>query len=164
MVAEALGKPTGKRLVNIVTDKEMAIIKNVEADLLREAKSRKLGASVTSKGIEETPTEAPMLLDAKVTITKSVLNYIRMGKKSEMDALVADLLLNPSKFADFIEGMGQFTKSAEKSQGVITGMMKTMSGSAREAFTAFVTPDVANKLIVGGGGAIGAVAADIARE
>tara|TARA_R110000782_G_scaffold64960_1_gene132318 strand:+ start:1188 stop:3455 length:2268 start_codon:yes stop_codon:yes gene_type:complete len=164
VVAEALGKPTGKRLVNIVTDKEMAIIKNVEADLLREAKSRKLGASVTSKGIEETPTEAPMLLDAKVTITKSVLNYIRMGKKSEMDALVADLLLNPSKFADFIEGMGQFTKSAEKSQGVITGMMKTMSGSAREAFTAFVTPDVANKLIVGGGGAIGAVAADIARE
>tara|TARA_R110000850_G_scaffold64984_5_gene145551 strand:- start:1341 stop:3608 length:2268 start_codon:yes stop_codon:yes gene_type:complete len=164
VVAEALGKPTGKRLVNIVTDKEMAIIKNVEADLLREAKSRKLGASVTSKGIEETPTEAPMLLDAKVTITKSVLNYIRMGKKSEMDALVADLLLNPSKFADFIEGVGQFTKSAEKSQGVITGMMKTMSGSAREAFTAFVTPDVANKLIVGGGGAIGAVAANIARE
>ena len=164
VVAEALGKPSGKRLVNILTDKELAIVKNVEADLLREAKSRKLGASVTSRGIEEAPNEAPMLLDAKVTVTKAILNYIRMGKKSEMDALVANLLLDPKKFADFIEGVSQAAPGAEKSTGVISGMLKTMSANTRKAFTDFVTPEVTNKLIVGSGGALGAANAEITRE
>ena len=105
-----------------------------------------------------------MLLDAKVTITKSVLNYIRMGKKSEMDALVANLLLNPKKFVDFIEGVSQAAPGAEKSTGVISGMMKTMSANTRKAFTDFVTPEVTNKLIVGSGGALGAANAEITRE
>ena len=164
LVAEALGKPSGKRIANILTEKEMAITKNVEADLLREAKSRKLGASVTSRGIEEAPDEAPMLLDAKVTVTKAVLNYIRMGKKSEMDALVADLLLDPKKFITFIEGVNEFAPSAEKSAGVVSGMLKTMSANTRKAFTDFVTPEVTNKLIVGSGGALGAANAEITRE
>jgi polyhydroxyalkanoate synthesis regulator phasin len=104
LVAEATGKKTMGRMQNVLTPREMAAVENVLADLKRKVKASDL-ASRSERPTGEVGSLAPKvnLLDRTATFIEGVYRYAKQGNQAQMDNFVADLMLDPNKFADFLE-------------------------------------------------------------
>ena len=131
LVAEATGKKTMGRMQNVLTPREMAAVENVLADLKRTAKARDL-ASRSERPTGEVGSLAPKvnLLDRTATIVESVYRYAKQGNQAQMDNFVADLMLDPNKFADFLEATPK---------GFMDNMMKMIFKTA--------SPELSNSII-----------------
>lgn len=131
LVAEATGKKTMGRIQNVLTPREMAAVENVLADLKRTAKARDL-ASRSERPTGEVGSLAPKvnLLDRTATIVESVYRYAKQGNQAQMDNFVSDLMLDPNKFADFLEATPK---------GFMDNMMKMIFKTA--------SPELSNSMI-----------------
>ena len=131
LVAEATGKKTMGRMQNVLTPREMAAVENVLADLKRKVKARDL-ASRSERPTGEVGSLAPKvnLLDRTATIVESVYRYAKQGNQAQMDNFVADLMLDPNKFADFLEATPK---------GFMDNMMKMIFKTA--------SPELSNSMI-----------------
>ena len=131
LVAEATGKKTMGRMQNVLTPREMAAVENVLADLKRKVKARDL-ASRSERPTGEVGSLAPKvnLLDRTATVIESVYRYAKQGNQAQMDNFVADLMLDPNKFADFLEATPK---------GFMDNMMKMIFKTA--------SPELSNSMI-----------------
>ena len=131
LVAEATGKKTMGRMQNVLTPREMAAVENVLADLKRKVKARDL-ASRSERPTGEVGSLAPKvnLLDRTATVIESVYRYAKQGNQAQMDNFVADLMLDPNKFANFLEATPK---------GFMDNMMKMIFKTA--------SPELSNSMI-----------------
>ena len=131
LVAEATGKKTMGRMQNVLTPREMAAVESVLADLKRKVKARDL-ASRSERPTGEVGSLAPKinLLDRTATFIEGVYRYAKQGNQAQMDNFVADLMLDPNKFADFLEATPK---------GFMDNMMKMIFKTA--------SPELSNSMI-----------------
>ena len=92
-------------LGQVLDNKQLSAVNNVYADLLRQEK-----ALVSGKGIESAKAaelsqaqEVPGFISAKVTFVKNILRDLAKGSQKDIDNKLTELLLNPNRFADFLE-------------------------------------------------------------
>ena len=131
LVATATGKKIMGRMQNVLTPKEMATVENVLSDLKRQQKAFNL-ASKSERPTGEVGSLAPKvnLLDRTATLVESVYRYAKQGNQAKMDNFVADLMLDPNKFADFLEATPK---------GFMDNMMKMVFKTA--------SPELSNSMV-----------------
>lgn len=123
IIKEATGTTAEKALEDVLTPRELSTVASVVADLKRSKKAAEL-ASKVEKPTGKVGGNLPdvNLLDRTATIVESILRYMRQGDQKKMDLLVADLMLDPQKMADFISAVPK-----DKMGTVVKGMKLTSS-------------------------------------
>lgn len=104
-IKRTTGQSRYENLGEVLDNKQLAAVNKVYADLLRQEK-----ALVAGRGIEGAKPadiaqaqEVPGFISAKVTFVKNILRDLAKGSQKDFDNQMSDLLLNPTKFADFLE-------------------------------------------------------------
>jgi hypothetical protein len=122
-------------LADFLTPQQIKSVEGVRADLARKQKAFEAGKQV--RGQEPTAfasgEEIPTLLNAKISLAKSALDYLKRGSQKDLDDLVSDLTLNPQKLADFLEVIPK-----KDTEGIVGAMMAKLSPEARNKTQAFI--------------------------
>ena len=120
LVAEATGKTYPGTIEKILTPKEMATVNAVLADLTKAKKAKEMGSKVTLDTEDGMPSLT--VFSQAVTTTKDLLRYLKEGKRKEIDRKMADLVLNPSLLAAFLEAV-----PPSRFENLMPALLKNMS-------------------------------------
>lgn len=122
-------------LSDFLTPQQIKSVESVRADLARKQKAFEASKQVRGQepNIFVSGEEVPTLLNAKISLAKSALDYLKRGSQKDFDALMTDLTLNPQKLADFLEVIPK-----KDTEGVIGAMMAKLSPDVRDKTQAFV--------------------------
>lgn len=130
-IKRSTGQARYQDLGEVLDNKQLATVNKVYADVLRQEK-----AVIASRGIEGAKAaevavaqEVPGFISAKVTFVKNVLRDLAKGSQKEFDNRMTEMLLNPQKFADFLE-----TVPDRNQDEVMKALAKRMSPTVREQF------------------------------
>jgi len=135
LIKRVTGVPRYDNLSDFLTPQQLKSVESVRADLARKQKAFEAGKQVRGQepNVFTSGEEIPTLLNAKVSIAKSALDYLKRGSQKEFDALVTDLTLNPQKLADFLEVIPK-----KDTEGVVGAMMAKLSPDVRNKTQAFI--------------------------
>jgi len=88
----------------VLSTKEMDILKRVQADLARSVKAKEV-ANRMSQRAPETISQQRMAnwLDRGVTIGKALIDALQRGNQAKVDEQLTRLMLNPQEMASFLE-------------------------------------------------------------
>jgi len=135
LIKRTTGVQRYETLADFLTPQQIKSVEGVRADLARKQKAFEAGKQV--RGQEPTAfasgEEIPTLLNAKISLAKSVLDYLKRGSQKDLDDLVSDLTLNPQKLADFLEVIPK-----KDTEGVVGAMMAKLSPEVRNQTQAFI--------------------------
>lgn len=122
-------------LADFLTPQQIKSVESVRADLARKQKAFEAGKQVRGQepSVFSAGEEVPTLLNAKISLAKSALDYLKRGSQKDFDALMTDLTLNPEKLADFLEVIPK-----KDTEGVIGAMMAKLSPEVRNKTQAFI--------------------------
>ena len=130
-IKRTTGQARYNELGEVLDTKQLGAVNKVYADLLRQEK-----ALLSGKGIEGAKPaeiaqaqEIPGFISAKVTFVKNIFRDLAKGSQKDFDRQMADLLLNPQKFADFLD-----TIPAQNQEQIFKAMSAKMSPSVRSQF------------------------------
>lgn len=127
LVAEATGIP--RQASKVLTQREMNIINAVRQDLSRTAKAKDLASKIRQQEPEIASSAIPFVLEQKVTIFRSALNYIQRGNQAKVDQFFAELFAEPKNLALFIEAVPKTAMN-----DIVSSMLKVATPKMREAF------------------------------
>lgn len=134
LIKRVTGVPRYDTLSDFLTPQQIKSVESVRADLARKQKAFEAGKQV--RGQEPTAfasgEEIPTLLNAKISLAKSALDYLKRGSQKDLDDLVSDLTLNPQKLADFLEVIPK-----KDTEGIVGAMMAKLSPEVRNKTQAF---------------------------
>jgi len=134
LIKRTTGVQRYETLADFLTPQQIKSVESVRADLARKQKAFEAGKQV--RGQEPTAfasgEEIPTLLNAKISLAKSALDYLKRGSQKDLDDLVSDLTLNPQKLADFLEVIPK-----KDTEGIVGAMMAKLSPEARNKTQAF---------------------------
>jgi len=135
LIKRVTGVPRYDNLSDFLTPQQLKSVESVRADLARKQKAFEAGKQVRGQepNVFTSGEEIPTLLNAKVSIAKSALDYLKRGSQKEFDALVTDLTLNPQKLADFLEVIPK-----KDTEGIVGAMMAKLSPEVRNKTQAFI--------------------------
>jgi hypothetical protein len=130
-IKNSTGQARYTSLSDVLEPNQVAAVNKVYADVLRQEK-----ASLSGKGIERAKAaelneaqEIPSFISAKVTLVKNILRDVVKGTQADFDSRMAELLLDPAKFATFLESV------PNREQEAIFKVMQTrMKPSYKEQF------------------------------
>jgi hypothetical protein len=100
------GEAVATNLSDVVSPKQVAVINNVLADIKRTAAASS-NAKLTRVGtgnLDESP-GLPNLLSRTATIVNTILSAAKSNANEKLNAQMADLMLDPQKFAGFIQSV-----------------------------------------------------------
>jgi hypothetical protein len=134
LIKRVTGVPRYDTLSDFLTPQQIKSVESVRADLARKQKAFEAGKQVRGQepAVFASGDELPPLFSAKVTLTKSVLDYLKRGSQKDFDDLVSDLTLNPQKLADFLEVIPK-----KDTEGIVGAMMAKLSPEVRNKTQAF---------------------------
>lgn len=136
LVQKATGKKTLGGISDVLTESEMKRVENVIKDLRREARSNYLqGKTERPSGEVGGALPSVNLLDRRATILESIYRYAKQGNQQKMDSFIADLMLDPDKFVDFVTAVPK---------GFMDNMMKIMFKTASPETSQALIQGVAN--------------------
>ena len=104
LIKRTTGVPRFEKLSDFLDGGQIKAVENVLADLSRKAKSVEIAKGV--RGTTEDIVGAGENINAlnvKVTAAKGILNALKFGSQAQFDKKFADLALDPTKMADFLE-------------------------------------------------------------
>jgi hypothetical protein len=134
LIKRTTGVQRYETLADFLTPQQIKSVEGVRADLARKQKAFEAGKQV--RGQEPTAfasgEEIPTLLNAKISLAKSALDYLKRGSQKDLDDLVSDLTLNPQKLADFLEVIPK-----KDTEGIVGAMMAKLSPEVRNKTQAF---------------------------
>lgn len=123
------GIPRADSLGKVLTGQEMAIVSGVEQDLIRATRAKTV--SSMTKLPSDTKVPLPEMLNKVVTITRGMLNAIKMGNKSKADALASELFLGSGEnFAAFLEAVPK-----SRLPGFVEMLMPNLSPEVAQAMS-----------------------------
>lgn len=104
-IKKATGQARYKDLSEILSESQLSAVNKVYADLLRQEKAGIYGKGVESARAAELSAaqEIPGFLSTAVTFTKNVLRDLVKGSQEDFDRRMTEMLLDPQKFAAFLE-------------------------------------------------------------
>lgn len=144
LIKRTTGLPRYSELSDILTKEQLSAVNKVSADLNRKAKAEQLGKTVEGAIGPERAAEIriPGILERGIFIAREVLNTLQRGSKSQFDARVTEFMLEPQKFADFLEAIPK-----SKIEKITEAMLQKMSPNMRENFIAAykVAPTIATQ-------------------
>lgn len=122
-------------LADFLTPNQIKSVESVRADLARKQKAFEAGKQVRGQepNVFASGEEVPTLLNAKISLAKSALDYLKRGSQKDFDALMSDLTLNPEKLADFLDVIPK-----KDTEGVVGAMMAKLSPNVRDKVQAFI--------------------------
>lgn len=130
-IKRTTGQARYNELGEVLDSKQLGAVNKVYADLLRQEK-----ALLSGKGIEGAKPaeiaqaqEIPGFISAKVTFVKNIFRDLAKGSQKDFDRQMSDLLLNPQKFADFLD-----TIPMQNQDQVFKAMSVKMSPTVRSKF------------------------------
>lgn len=130
-IKKATGQSRYTTLEEVLTPSQTSAVNKVYADLVRQEK-----ALVSGKGIEKAKPaeiaqaqEIPGFISSTITFVKNILRDLAKVSQKDFDRQMADLLLNPQKFADFLE-----TIPKQNQDEVFKAMSAKMSPDIRSQF------------------------------
>jgi hypothetical protein len=128
-IKTSTGSSRYTKLEDILTPAEVKSINNVADDVSRKAKADVL--ELQSRGGQEIDkAELPNLLNRAATITNVVLKVLKQDANQKINSLAADMMLNPSKLAAFIEGVPpKYTNT------VVKAFLSKLTPELRDQFT-----------------------------
>lgn len=134
LIKRATGQNRFEKIEDILTKEQTATVNRVYADLLRKNKAEELAKKVKQTGqVQFNDQELPQFLDRAITVAKSILNTIRRGSQKELDAKLAELMLEPQKLAAFLETL------PKKDASVLGQVIATrVSPEVRDQFNMFL--------------------------
>lgn len=144
-IKSATGIPN-KNLGDVLTPKEVNIVKAIQADLIRKAKSNTWAAKV-KEGVEDALTEktinAPTLLDRTLNVMNYALDFWKKGHIDKFHAKLAELMLDPKAMAEVM------TAAVPKSQlePFTTALYKIATPELRQSmYNAYVVQTPAREI------------------
>jgi hypothetical protein len=128
-IKKATGQARYKSIDELLTEPQLAAVNKVYADVLRQEK-----AFLSGKGIESAKAaelnaaqEIPGFISTSVTFVKNVLRDLIKGSQEEFDNRMTELMLDPKKFAAFLE-----TIPNQNQQAVFKAMQGKASPTVRQ--------------------------------
>lgn len=130
-IKRATGTSRYEKLDEVLSPKQVSTVNSVYADLLRAEKARASGKGVEqAKGADiNTAQEVPGFLSTAVTFAKNILRDLATGTQKDFDNRMSELLLDPKKFATFLE-----TVPTKQQEELFKIMSQKMTPSIREQF------------------------------
>lgn len=143
-IKQSTGIPRYEKLSQILTDKEMASVNNVLADLTRQRKAQELASKVgkLDQGLADVAGAIPPWLDKTVTVLKEGVRYLQQGSQEKFNQKMTELLLDPQKMAQVL------TNGIEKQRMTpfVSSLMKGMNEGNRNSFIqVFTVPTVSQE-------------------
>jgi hypothetical protein len=134
LIKRVTGVPRYDTLSDFLTPQQIKSVESVRADLARKQKAFEAGKQVRGQepAAFASGEEIPTLLNAKISLAKSALDYLKRGSQKDLDDLVSDLTLNPQKLADFLEVIPK-----KDTEGIVGAMMAKLSPEVRNKTQAF---------------------------
>jgi hypothetical protein len=135
LIKRTTGVQRYNNLSEFLTGDQIKSVESVRADLARKQKAFEAGKQVRGQepAAFASGEEIPTLLNAKISLAKSVLDYLKRGSQKDLDDLVSDLTLNPQKLADFLEVIPK-----KDTEGIVGAMMAKLSPEVRNQTQAFI--------------------------
>lgn len=129
LIKRVTGVQRYNTLSDFLTPQQIKSVESVRADLARKQKAFEAGKQVRGQepAAFASGEEIPTLLNAKISLAKSALDYLKRGSQKDLDDLVSDLTLNPQKLADFLEVIPK-----KDTEGIVGAMMAKLSPEARQ--------------------------------
>lgn len=106
-IKRASGVSRFEKLEEVMTDKQIASINSVLADLQRSTKAAQLAERARVVSIEAGEAELPQLLSRTAAITNAILRAVKRNAIPEMNREMAKLFADPKALATFMSSMPQ---------------------------------------------------------
>jgi len=113
----------------VLSTKEMDILKRVQADLSRSVKAKEVSSKIRQRAPETISDQTPNLLSRGITIAKTLVEALQRGSQAKVDEQLTRLMLNPQEMAAFLEVVPK-----QSFPQLVGSMFKVGSPKAREAF------------------------------
>lgn len=100
-IKRSTGIPRFERLEQVLTEKEVATVNSVLADLNRKAKAAELAGvgGKLAEGTEDVAAKIPNMLSRTVAVVREGLQYLQQGNKTKFNQKMAELSLDPPALA-----------------------------------------------------------------
>ena len=134
------------KLEDFATPQQVNVLKSVASDLSRKERAA-LSSSYgkASEGVESESKRLPSLLDKGLAITKTIIGWMQHGSQKEFDTKIAEMMLDPTKLASFIENLPK-----DRTKTVVEVLLNRMSPEMRASFLKqFPNADVAGEVLEG---------------
>lgn len=138
-IRRATGAQRYDKMEDFLSKDQMASVNRVLADLSQAKKADALIKQVNAVNPEllAGAKESPALLDARLTLFKSIMETLRRGSQRQFDAKLAELTANPQQLGLFIEAIPK-----KDLKNVADAMMLKATPTMQQAFKEALSPAV----------------------
>lgn len=138
-IRRATGAQRYDKMEDFLSKDQMASVNRVLADLSQAKKADALIKQVNAVNPEllAGAKESPALLDARLTLFKSIMETLRRGSQRQFDAKIAELTANPQQLGLFIEAIPK-----KDLKNVADAMMLKVTPTMQQAFKEALSPAV----------------------